>query len=691
MRSVARLTGSVAASLAVLLAAQGWLYQLRPMLPRFGPAIGDALPLDELPRHDAVPLLLFAGVWAIAGVLVGLVARRARLDRLIVGVAAAIGTTAWLLATTWASLVVVRQVAAEQALHAALALPAVYAAAAIVGLATALLGRSDARSDRVVAILAACVAAGGILDVASALTQDFRGAWLMAVPDVVPRIASASIVPIGLALVVLARGLRRRRRRAWQLTLALALVASFYYAARGFNYEVALVNMLLAVALVARRNDFDGDGDPATRSEFFVRAALYLTAIFAYGAIALWVNRVEADRPYTLPFALSETAQALAGMHPRGSAHLSGDFGKWFPLSVFFLGLTAVVSLLRTWLAPWRYRAAQEARERDRARELVSRFGIDTLAPFVLRPDKSYFFAEDELAFLAYRVVAGVALVSGDPVGPLESVERLLPAFLRFTARRGWRVAILGAGERYLELYRNNGLQAFYHGDEGVIDVASFSLEGRAIRKVRQSVARLGRAGYTVQILRAGELTPRLADELEQVAVEWRGTDPQRGFAMECDSLATLDGDDAVFVVGFAPDGSVGGFFHLAVAHAGKALSLSSMPRSRTTPNGFNEWLVVETVEWARMEGFDRVSMNFSPFAAVLAVEGRLSRKQRLQRGVLRHLKGTFQLDNLFVFNRKFFPDWERRYVVFERLGDLPRIGVAGLAAEGFLPLGGRS
>ena len=53
---------------------------------------------------------------------------------------------------------------------------------------------------------------------------------------------------------------------------------------------------------------------------------------------------------------------------------------------------------------------------------------------------------------------------------------------------------------------------------------------------------------------------------------------------------------------------------------------------------------------------------------------------------MLRRSKGWFQLDNLHAFNRKFFPGWERRYIVYERRRDLPRVGVAALAAESYLP-----
>jgi lysyl-tRNA synthetase class 2 len=181
-----------------------------------------------------------------------------------------------------------------------------------------------------------------------------------------------------------------------------------------------------------------------------------------------------------------------------------------------------------------------------------------------------------------------------------------------------------------------------------------------------------------------------LAAELTEVAVEWRGPQPQRGFTMEFDSLFDVGGSDALFVIGRDASGRVAGFFHLAVSRAGRALSLSSMPRRKATPNGFNEWLVTETVGWAKQHGFERVSLNFSPFAAVLAPNGELSASQRVQRKVLHQLKGTFQLDNLLAFNRKFFPQWQKRYVVFERFADLPRVGIAGLAAEGYLPLVGQ-
>jgi lysyl-tRNA synthetase class 2 len=342
--------------------------------------------------------------------------------------------------------------------------------------------------------------------------------------------------------------------------------------------------------------------------------------------------------------------------------------------------------VLAGWLAPWRHRVRQEEDERRVAQALVRAWGADTLAPFVLRADKSYFFSRDSAAFLAYRVVGGVAIVSGDPIGPPAAFDELIARFVDYAHQRDWRVAILGASERTLPLYARHGLHALYHGDEAIVDVSSFSLDGRPIRKVRQSVHRLQRAGYGVRVLRPSEIDDGLREDLEAVTGEWRAGEPERGFVMALDALFRLGDEDAIFVVGVDERGAAAGFLHFAVSSAASALSLSSMPRTTRVPNGFNEWLIVAAIEWARENAFERVSLNFAPFAALLAPEAELNKLQKVERRALLALKGHFQLDNLLLFNRKFFPSWERRFVVYERRRDLPRVGIAALAAEAYLP-----
>lgn len=665
------------------LVATGWLYLYEPGVP--GPRVGEALPLDELSRHAAAPLLWFTVVWGALGVLLALYARWARVERVtaVLLVALAVGLFAYL--ETAASVAVVRQVSMRDALDIAARMKAVYLPALIVAIAVGLL--ADRRTGRNgAAIVGWTVAAGATLDLLHAVVPgDDEGLLRSLTPDAVGPLAHAAGVLTAIGLLASARGLMRRRRRAWQVATALAGLSTLMHVLHGLN-DGTLASAVVLVLLVARRADFDGPGDVTTRRRLAVRLAVCAAAVLGYGLAALWINRLDADQPFGPAFAFREIGRGLLGLDANGSPHLSGFFGDWFPLSLLLLGSAGVVWCVAGWIAPWRHRVEQLERERELAGALVRTWGADTLAPFVLRSDKSYFFSGDESAVLAYRVVGGVAIVSGDPIGPAESGERLIGAFIEFARSRDWRIAILGASEQWLPVYAAHGLHALYHGDEAIVDPQTFSLDGRAIRKVRQSVHRLTAAGHRASILQPSELDDRLRDELEAVARSWRGDAPERGFAMALDALFKLGDEHAVFVVGFDPDGRAAGFLHFALSPAGRALSLSSMPRLRDTPNGFNEWLICQALFWARERGYERVSLNFSPFAALLAPDADLRTAQELQRRALLKLKGHFQLDNLLAFNRKFFPEWERRFVVFERRRDLPRVGIAALAAEAYLP-----
>ena len=687
MARAARTTAALLLSIAVLVAATGWLYVLRPYDSLPGPRLGDALPLDELSHRGSAALVLYVAVWGAAAVLLALLARRAGAERLTAGLLLGPCVGAWLYLVNGLSILVVRQIPAHEAFQAAASEQAVAIPAILAGVAGAIIGRSRTTTRPRSRVVLSCLVAGvGILAAVNAVFPEHRRSLIVGLDAAhVHGLSKALVAPLAGALVVAARSLARGSRRAWEIAVVLLTLLLFLNVERRFH-EGAIVTGVAVVALLARRSDFDLRGDPDSKPRIVLHAVAGALVVLVYGLVTLWVNRLMADQPYTVSFALRTTGRSLAGMSFRGADHLSGPVADWFPVSVFLLGWGAVALLLAEWLAPWRHRLVQVARDRELARALVAAHGTDTLAPFALRADKSYFFSEDESAFLAYTVVAGVAIVAGDPIGRAEAREALVRRFLGFAHDRGWRIAVLGVSGACVELYTSLGLRTLYHGDEAVVETAGFSLEGRPIRKVRQSVHRLGNAGYEARVLRPSQIDGGLRAQLEEIARAWRGTAPERGFVMALDALFGIGDDGALFVVGFDAAGRPRGFLHFAISDACPALSLSTMPRLRDVPNGFSEWLICASIEWARHNGYARVSLNFSPFAALLAPGAELTPAQRVQAATLRSLKGHFQLDNLLLFNRKFFPGWEPRFVAYERRRDLPRVGVAALSAEAYLP-----
>jgi lysyl-tRNA synthetase class 2 len=206
-------------------------------------------------------------------------------------------------------------------------------------------------------------------------------------------------------------------------------------------------------------------------------------------------------------------------------------------------------------------------------------------------------------------------LLSGDPVGDPASLPLLLRETCAFAERHGLRLGAVGVGSTTLPLLRDAGLHAMYIGDEAIVETAAFSLEGRTIRKVRQSVSRLETAGYTVSAHELDSLRANTREQLHAVSARWLDGAPERGFSMAMDSLDAAHQPDSVVVLARDSEGAVRAFLHLVPSYGRAAMSLSFMRRDRETPNGLTEFLVVRAIELLRERGIEELSLNFAAFA----------------------------------------------------------------------------
>ena len=127
----------------------------------------------------------------------------------------------------------------------------------------------------------------------------------------------------------------------------------------------------------------------------------------------------------------------------------------------------------------------------------------------------------------------------------------------------GWFPAALSVSESGARAYVAAGLKALNLGDEAIIDVDSFTLDGHAMRPVRQAVTRIQRAGYIVDVRRHGDMESAELAELADLAEKWRGEATERGFSMALNRLG--DSADARCVIVTARDrtGAVRGLLSL--------------------------------------------------------------------------------------------------------------------------------
>ena len=350
------------------------------------------------------------------------------------------------------------------------------------------------------------------------------------------------------------------------------------------------------------------------------------------------------------------------------------------------VGAAAAVSLLslRAVLRPGAEPAHQPGDGLAQARAIVAEHAEDSLAPFILRPDKMFEFAAG--AVVAYRQIGRTAVVSGDPVGPDGSTPAAVGHLLEVARARGCRVAVYGGSERNIDAYRGLGLRAIRVGEEAIVDPQDFSLEGRAVRKLRQSVHRVTRRGWTVKALDGREVSDELEAEIEALETAWRAAQSRLlGFAMSMGEFESGIVANDLYLTARSPEGDLRAVMRF-IAHRGR-LSLDTMRRVGETPNGLNEALVCEALQIARARGVREVSLNYAGLAhLVRSGPSGGALRRALTRLAIDQLSRRFQMERLVRFNEKFSPEWRPRYLVYESAVALPGAVLRVLQAEGYLP-----
>ncbi|MFN8035296.1 MAG: phosphatidylglycerol lysyltransferase domain-containing protein [Acidimicrobiia bacterium] len=536
-------------------------------------------------------------------------------------------------------------------------------------------------------LLGLAVALVGVVNVVSALTPGIRDRldWTQdaLTPDVAHLAAGATAL-LGVALLLLGRGLAHRRRLAFVGAVVLLIFSTFTHILKGLDFEEAVASLLVAVMLVASRRIFTVETHPARYRTLALLVPIIVGLNVLYGLAGLLFVRSHVEPDLTVELAFREIGARVVGM--TGPLTITGSFGHWFPASITILGFCSVVGIVLVALAPIAERVVVHHSERDRVRRLINRADGDSLDPFALRHDKQYVFSEDGTAAVAYRYVNGVGLASGDPVGEPESFPDALDRFIALCQKWGWRVGVLGVRGDRLGLYEHAGLRTHYLGDEALIDVAGFTLEGRAMRPVRQAYNRTKNFHITTEIHREGELEPTLRRALIGISDRHRAGAPERGFSMALDELLSGRDADCVVVVARDAEGAPMAFQRYVPCRAGRGLSLDAMRRDAIGPNGVNERMIVEAVLWAKEHGLDSVSLNFAAFKGLIEEGADRSMLQSVEAWFIRRVNPYFQIETLLTFNAKFHPRWVPRYLAYESPGDLAPVAIAALSAEAFLP-----
>ncbi|WP_313461028.1 bifunctional lysylphosphatidylglycerol flippase/synthetase MprF [Stenotrophomonas sp.] len=446
----------------------------------------------------------------------------------------------------------------------------------------------------------------------------------------------------GVALLLIGQGLQRRSHAAWMLALGICVMAPLPIWLRGGQLLIALSAVLVAMALWASRREFYRQGAlldeawswPWIRNLGLVLVAVIWLLFFVY-------SHVEYQNELWWQF-------AVQGNAPRA---LRALLLVAIALTVF--GLARLLHSTRTPLAP------ADAATLDALAPVLAG-AEDTQACLVLTADKAVLRDDAQRGFVMMQRHGGSLIAMGDPVGPPEVARALIWRFREEADRLGLRPVFYQVGEAYWQTYLDLGLSLVKLGEEAMVPLHDFSLEGRERADLRQAWNRGKRGGLSFRVAGAEEV-PALLPALAEVSQQWLDdkAGDEKGFSLGSFDPAYLSRFPVALV---EAEGRIVAFANLWQAPAGHELSVDLMRYVDDAPKGTMDYLFIELFLWGRAQGFQRFSLGMAPLSG-LAQHRLAGRWNRFANLVARHGERFYGFSGLRRFKSKFAPSWRARYL----------------------------
>jgi phosphatidylglycerol lysyltransferase len=482
----------------------------------------------------------------------------------------------------------------------------------------------------------------------------------------------------GFALLLLAVSLWRRKRVGWLLTVAILAISIPTHLLKGLDYEEASFAAVLLVLLFFTRSYFHARSDaPSIRAGLLaLLAALGFT--LAYGVLGFFLL----DRHFNAHFgfwdALRQTVIMFTQFYDPGLQSITG-FGRFFADSIYVVGAATMGYALFMLLRPVLTRRVASNEERARASEIVRAFGRTSLARYALLDDKQFFFSPNG-SVVSFVVENRVALALGDPIGPPEDVSDAIAAFKSFCAPNDWLTAFYQVMPTYLDAYKAAGFDSFSLGNEAIVDLSTFTLDGSENKTLRNSYNKMTRFGYHADVVQP-PFSPRMIRELVSISDEWltsRGASELR-FSLGWFNEAYLSTCPLLLVRD--REGFVEAFANIVTEFQASEVTLDLMRHRLHTEGGLMDFLFVFLFQWAREQGYSTFNLGLSAMSGV----GEHSKDPVIERAlnyIYRNVNRFYNFRGLHTFKEKFHPTWSPRYLVYPSAANLPTVSVAILRAN---------
>lgn len=477
----------------------------------------------------------------------------------------------------------------------------------------------------------------------------------------------------GFALFLLSVSLWRRKQMGWLLTLIILILSIFVHLFKGLDYEEATLAALLAVLLIYLRPYFHARSDPPSIQQGVQVLIAAFAFTLAYGVIGFYLL----DRHFKVNFgfwdALRQTVVMFVQFYDPGLQPITG-FGRYFAASIYAVGAVTFAYGFAMLLRPVLNRRLSSDEERSRAWDIVHAYGKTALARYALLPDKMFFFDTKE-TLISYVVENRVALVLGDPIGPSDDLANAVAEFKSLCESNDWLPAFYQVKPDCLGAYASLGFENLLLGQETIVDLSTFTLDGSANKTLRNGYNKMLRNGYHYDVIQP-PFSARMLRELKTISDEWlssRGTSEMK-FSLGWFDEAYLNTCPILLVR--EREGFIEAFANIVTEFQNNGVAVDLMRHRTNVESGLMDFLFVSMFMWAKERKYSTFNLGLSALSGV----GEHSDDPLIERAlhyIYNNVNRFYNFRGLHAFKEKFHPAWSPRYLIYPGPSSLPTVSVA--------------
>ena len=477
----------------------------------------------------------------------------------------------------------------------------------------------------------------------------------------------------GFALLLLSVSLWRRKQLAWILTLIILLISIIAHLLKGLDYEEATLAAVLAALLIYLRPYFHARSDPPSIRQGLQVLVAALVFTLAYGVIGFYLL----DRHFQVNFglwdAIRQTIVMFTQFYDPGLQPITG-FGRYFADSIYAVGVATFGYALIMLLRPVLNRRLATEEERARGWDIVRAYGKTALARYTLLPDKKFFFDTNE-TLISYVVENRVALALGDPIGPLKNFSHAVLEFRSLCESNDWLAAFYQVRPECLEEYKSLDFEYLLLGQEAIVDLSTFTLEGSANKTLRNVHNKLMRNGYHYDVVQP-PFSPRMVRELKTISDEWLSS---RGASEMKFSLGWFDEsylNTCPILLVRDREGFIEAFANIVNEFQNNGVAVDLMRHRARVESGLMDFLFVSMLTWAKEQNYATFNLGLSALSGV----GEHSEDALIERTlhyIYKNVNRFYNFRGLHAFKEKFHPTWSPRYLIYPGASNLPAVSIA--------------